>query len=96
MLSKCLNPTCLATFRYLRDGRVFHLEVPAPGQNGTMRRREYFWLFGRCCATFTIVVKDGTPAVRPRFIELTSGERMEESEEEKPFFEQPRTGSLAR
>ena len=95
MLSKCLNPTCSATFQYLHDGRVFHLEIPAPGDNGSFRRREYFWLCGRCSQGFTVVVKDGAPALSSRFIELTSGERLEEGEEEKPF-EQAGPRSFAR
>jgi hypothetical protein len=96
MLSKCLNPTCSATFRYLRDGRVFHLEIPAPGDSGASRRREYFWLCGRCCTSFIVVVKNGAPALSSRFIELTSGERLEEGEEEKAFFEQARPKLFAR
>ena len=85
MLSKCLNPTCSAPFRYLRDGRIFHLEIPAPVHDGLGRRREYFWLCGRCCTTFTVVVKDGTGAVQSRFLELPSGELLEQEEEEQPF-----------
>jgi len=27
MLSKCANPACLATFRYLHDGILFHVTV---------------------------------------------------------------------
>ena len=86
MLSKCLNPTCSAPFRYLREGRIFHLEVPSPGEPGTAnRRREYFWLCGRCCAAFTVVVKDGAGMVQSRCLELVSGEQVEHGEEEKPF-----------
>ncbi len=96
MLSKCLNPTCSATFRYLRDGRVFHLEIPAPGDNVISRRREYFWLCGRCCRAFTVILRDGSPAISSRFIDLTSEERVEESEEEKPLLEQSRQRSFAR
>ena len=44
MVAKCLNPTCAALFRYLSDGRIFHLEIPVDGDSGTARRREYFWL----------------------------------------------------
>jgi hypothetical protein len=69
MLSKCLNPSCSATFRYLSDGRVFHLELPASGNNGTSRRREYFWLCEQCCASFTVVIKDGIAELRSRFLE---------------------------
>jgi len=82
MLSKCLNPSCSATFRYLSDGRVFHLELPASGQNGTSRRREYFWLCEQCCASFTVVIKDGIAALRSRFLEqLVSNNHLERAEE---------------
>ena len=27
MVSKCANPACSATFRYLHDGTLFHLAV---------------------------------------------------------------------
>jgi hypothetical protein len=29
MLSKCANPKCSAAFRYLHDGKLFRMEVPA-------------------------------------------------------------------
>jgi hypothetical protein len=85
MLSKRLNPTCSAPFRYLREGRIFHLEIPSTGETQALAcRREYFWLCGPCCSTFT-VVKDGAGMVQRRFLELVSGERVEQAEEEKPF-----------
>ena len=77
MLSKCSHPTCSAVFRYLSDGRVFQLEIPEPGDQGTSRRREYFWLCGRCCLNFTVVLKDGRASVRSRFFELMSSEHLE-------------------
>jgi hypothetical protein len=86
MLPKCLNPTCSAPFRYLREGRIFHLEIPSTGETPALaRRREYFWLCGPCCSTFTVVVRDGAGMVQRRFLELVSGERVEQAEEEKPF-----------
>jgi hypothetical protein len=27
MLSKCANPACSANFRYLHEGRLFHVEI---------------------------------------------------------------------
>ena len=89
MVAKCLNPTCSAPFRYLSDGRVFHLEIPVAGDSGTSRRREYFWLCDRCCATFTVVLKNGTGGLQSCFLELMSGERLEQGEEEEPFLSQP-------
>jgi hypothetical protein len=93
MLAKCLNPTCSAAFRYLSDGRIFHLEIPVAGDTVTSRRREYFWLCDSCCAKFTVVLKDGTGAVESRFFELMSGECLERGEEEERFLNQP--GSTA-
>ena len=89
MVAKCLNPTCSATFRYLSDGRIFHLEIPVAGDSGTSRRREYFWVCDRCCANFTVVLKNGTPALQSRFLQLMSGERLEQGEEEETFQSQP-------
>ena len=63
MLAKCLNPICSQTFRYLSDGRIFHLEIPIAGDTVTSRRREYFWLCDSCCAKFTVVLKNGTGVV---------------------------------
>lgn len=93
MLAKCLNPTCSATFRYLSDGRIFHLEIPVAGDSVTSRRREYFWLCDSCCAKFTVVLKNGTGAVQSRFFELMSGECLERGEEEGRFLN--RSGSAA-
>jgi hypothetical protein len=39
MLSKCLRPVCSAPFRYLREGRVFHLEIPSTEEARTVARR---------------------------------------------------------
>ena len=86
MLSKCLNSDCGIPFRYLRDGRIFHLEIsPANGPPAFAVRREYFWLCGQCCTRLTVVVKNGVGTVQPRFLQLPSGEQLEQSEEEMPF-----------
>ena len=85
MLAKCLNPICSQTFRYLSDGRIFHLEIPVAGDTVTSRRREYFWLCDSCCAKFTVVLKNGTVVLESRFLELMSSERLERGEEEGHF-----------
>jgi hypothetical protein len=60
MLSRCLNPACSAPFRYLRNGRIYQLEIPAAHGNYSAKpRREYFWLCGRCCSEFSVVLRDG-------------------------------------
>ena len=85
MLSKCLNSACNTPFRYLRDGRIFHLQVPAlvgvPGSG----RREYFWLCGHCSSRLTVVIKDRVGTVQPRFLEIPGGGAVEQPEEEVPF-----------
>ena len=88
MLSKCLNAACGESFRYLRQGRIFHLEVPPSSESPEPHRREYFWLCGRCSTTLTVVIKDGVGTVQPRFLELPSGEVVEQSDEEIPFASQ--------
>jgi hypothetical protein len=93
MLAKCFNPICSATFRYLSDGRIFHLEIPVAGDTSTSRRREYFWLCDSCCAKFTVVLKNGTGALESRFLEMMSGECLERGEEEERFLNRP--GSTA-
>jgi hypothetical protein len=86
MLSKCLNSACSTPFRYLREGRIFHLQIPASSDSpGSALRREYFWLCGQCCTRLTVVVKNGVGTVQPRFLELPTGERLEQSEEESSF-----------
>jgi hypothetical protein len=73
MLSKCLNPRCSATFRYLRQGRLFRVDhseasrrIALTGKKGNAPARgktcpvEHFWLCESCAATMTIDVgKDG-------------------------------------
>ena len=58
MLSKCFNPACSTPFRYLHDGRMYQLEIP-PVLGNHSPRREYFWLCGRCCSEFSVVLRDG-------------------------------------
>jgi len=59
MLSKCANPTCSATFRYLHDGTLFHVviepaapERPASYETATIER---FWLCGECSRKMTVI-----------------------------------------
>jgi hypothetical protein len=67
MISKCANPQCSAPFRYLRDGKLFRvdldqLESVSAAQNDSDKpwhRVEHFWLCGRCAATMTLVAGKG-------------------------------------
>jgi hypothetical protein len=51
MLSKCANPGCSESFRYLGEGRLFQVErtvkVESSGSKSA-RKVEHYWLCGRC------------------------------------------------
>lgn len=85
MLSKCLNSACNTPFRYLREGRIFHLQVrPVTGAPGS-GRRECFWLCGPCCTTLTVVIRNGAGTVQPRFLDRPGDDGVERSPEEIPL-----------
>jgi hypothetical protein len=90
MLSKCLNPACSRPFRYFRDGRIFNIET-ASSSNGdrTARRRELFWLCGPCSTTMKVTLRDGRPTVEQRYLQLISGELLEQPDEEHPHAADP-------
>ena len=50
MLSKCLNPACNETFRYLSEGRIFNLELTTYEQPDRVpsHRVERYWLCRKC------------------------------------------------
>ncbi len=60
MLSKCANPTCDTPLHYLRDGKVFQVEMTRPlaaipiDQHKSLRRVEHFWLCGPCSESQTL------------------------------------------
>ena len=56
MLSKCANPACPKTLHYLRDGKIFKLELENGSALGkkSARRVEHFWLCGNCSQRLTI------------------------------------------
>ena len=69
MLSKCANPTCSAGFRYLRQGRIFNLEVrpPSCGGDGEARHKvEHFWLCEHCATMMEVVWENGMVSTRPQ------------------------------
>jgi len=65
MLSKCANPECTASFRYLHIGKLFRMEVPAASANASngegmkkpAHRTEFFWLCETCAARMTLMYK---------------------------------------
>jgi hypothetical protein len=53
MLSKCASPSCSTTFRYLREGKLFHVAAgSATSEQGVTH--EPFWLCGDCSGKMTI------------------------------------------
>ena len=72
MLSKCANPTCPTTFRYLHEGRLYVIapeETVAgykPRLSGKSRQLEYAWLCSSCSLYLTIQIgeESGTRVVR--------------------------------
>ena len=71
MLSKCANPECSTPFRYLRDGKLFRIDLDEPentvadpiGVRKPWHRVEHFWLCGRCALTMTLVADKGRGVV---------------------------------
>ena len=63
MVSKCANPRCSATFRYLHEGRLFHAAVrSAASENENAFER--FWLCEECSRKMTVVSRpDGVLVV---------------------------------
>jgi hypothetical protein len=60
MLHKCVNPSCSAIFRRLRDGRIFVIEVegdPGSEGKGNSRQLRYFWLCNSCRRTMTVIAE---------------------------------------
>jgi hypothetical protein len=68
MLSKCANPACSASFRYLHQGRIFSLlSGLGCGANAVWdhlleRQVERYWLCDSCAQTMT-VCRDNDHAV---------------------------------
>lgn len=66
MVSKCANPKCGQAFRYLAEGRLFHIDVrrypelarkrPDPKRSEDI---EHFWLCTECARQYTVTYIDG-------------------------------------
>jgi hypothetical protein len=68
MLSKCANPACTARFRYLREGRIFNLEIKTLASNGSGRlscKIEHFWLCDSCAEAMEVIWQNGVVSTRP-------------------------------
>jgi hypothetical protein len=68
MVSKCSNPHCSASFRYLRTGKLFRFDTPSGHDDGDwggpkpVKRVEFFWLCEDCVTKFTLVTDAGLGA----------------------------------
>lgn len=66
MLSKCANPACQNTFRYLNEGKVFLADWVGSTQenrenyDACWRRTEMFWLCDACSGTFALSKQGGS------------------------------------
>ncbi len=74
VISKCANPECFATFRYLHEGKLFEFEVrlfdelfvdPSSASHNEKPSREIerFWLCDSCASTMTIVGEPNTHSI---------------------------------
>ncbi len=79
MLSKCANPACSTRFQYLRDGKLFQIEVEARAQTGMhlvgkkpSHKVEHFWLCGACSKRMTLAYQRGKGVIT---LPLTSSVR---------------------
>lgn len=59
MLSKCANPGCTASFRYLHRGRLFQFESrnrpQAESERMPVQGVEFFWLCENCATKYWLV-----------------------------------------
>jgi len=52
MVSKCANPSCAASFRYMQEGKLFRAEIEIENEAGRRRRKTHcFWLCSTCSQT---------------------------------------------
>ena len=81
MLSKCANPSCLTTFRYLHEGRLYvitHRETLAgrkPRCSSKSGQLEYAWLCSHCSLFLTIQIDEEFGARVVRKLEPKSGSK---------------------
>jgi hypothetical protein len=78
MLSKCANPVCSTQLHYLRDGKVFKVEMSRPvpiDSRKPLLRVEHFWLCGPCSSTQTLTYDQESgvrvlPKAQPKTVAL--------------------------
>jgi hypothetical protein len=65
MISKCANPDCATPLQYLREGKLYRIEVEQSAaasisrvaeqtKKKPARKVEHFWLCGRCSQSMDI------------------------------------------
>ena len=71
MLSKCANPGCPTSFRYLHEGKLFRIHIDPDGSESLStsgmdakakkpsRHVEFFWLCQSCSAEMTLSFEKG-------------------------------------
>lgn len=65
MVSKCANPACSTTFRYLHEGRIFTVRADlGHRRDGADPNVERYWLCSNCCNTMTLVMYAGRVQLR--------------------------------
>ncbi len=72
MLAKCANPECSKPFHYLREGKIFRIDLesaPAGRDGRRPVRIEHFWLCGTCSAQMTLLYRKGEGVVLLRLDE---------------------------
>lgn len=62
MPSKCANPECTASFRYLHVGRLFQFETrsrpQAEEERMPVQSVEFFWLCEKCAVQYRLISDD--------------------------------------
>src|SRR5277367_6567273 len=51
VVHKCANPVCSAKLVYLRQGKLFEVEIQVTGSSS---KREYYWLCGQCAMNYRL------------------------------------------
>ncbi len=51
MVHKCANPVCSAKLVYLRQGKLFQVEIQVTGSSS---KCEYYWLCGQCAMNYAL------------------------------------------
>jgi hypothetical protein len=73
MVAECSNPSCSASFRSLKQGRLFRLESDPPLRLAKGDRVEYFWLCQVCSSTMTLRLQEDGTVVTVLFPDPTRG-----------------------